>query len=122
MVSARAIADKNNQDVIRSWAAKYPNARFILAHAARGFNPHHTMEGIGALRGLPNIWCDTSAVTEAGAFEAIVRAWALIGCCMAAMLLSLISADGALLSAIRSSGYRKPTRISQPRMPIAARH
>jgi predicted TIM-barrel fold metal-dependent hydrolase len=73
MVRARAIADKSNQDVIRSWAAKYPNARFILAHAARGFNPHHTMEGIGALRGLPNIWCDTSAVTEAGAFEAIVR-------------------------------------------------
>ena len=73
MVRARAMADRNNQDVIRSWAAKYPNARFILAHAARGFNPHHTIEGIGALKGLPNIWCDTSAVTEAGAFEAIVH-------------------------------------------------
>jgi glutamate-1-semialdehyde 2,1-aminomutase len=73
MVRTRAIADKSNQDVIRSWAAKYPNARIILAHAARGFNPHHTIEGIGALKGLPNIWCDTSAVTEAGAFEAIVR-------------------------------------------------
>lgn len=73
MVRARAIADANNQEVIRSWASQYPNARFILAHAARGFNPHHTIEGIGALKGLPNIWCDTSAVTEAGAFEAIVR-------------------------------------------------
>jgi glutamate-1-semialdehyde 2,1-aminomutase len=73
MVRARAIADPVNQDVIRSWATKYPNARFILAHAARGFNPHHTIEGIGALRGLDNIWCDTSAVTEGGAFEAIVR-------------------------------------------------
>ena len=73
MVRARAMADPINQDVIRAWAAKYPDARFILAHAARGFNPHHTIEGIGALRGLRNIWCDTSAVTEGGAFEAIVR-------------------------------------------------
>ncbi len=74
MVRARAMADASNQDFISSWAAKYTNARFILAHAARGFNPHHTIEGIGALKGLRNVWCDTSAVTEAGAFEAIVRA------------------------------------------------
>lgn len=73
MVRSRAMADVGNQEVIRSWATKYPNARFILAHAARGFNPHHTVEGIGVLRGLRNIWCDTSAVTESGAFEAIVR-------------------------------------------------
>jgi predicted TIM-barrel fold metal-dependent hydrolase len=73
MVRARAMADRNNQEVLQSWAAKYPNARFILAHAARGFNPHHTIEGIGALQRLRNVWCDTSAVTEAGGFEAIVR-------------------------------------------------
>jgi predicted TIM-barrel fold metal-dependent hydrolase len=73
MVRPRAIADPENQQVIRAWAAKYPNARFILAHAARGFNPFHTIEGIGSLHGLNNIWCDTSAVTESGAFEAIVR-------------------------------------------------
>ncbi len=73
MVRARAMADADNQEVLRSWGAKYPNARFILAHAARGFNPHHTIEGIGALKGLRNMWCDTSAVTEAGGFEAIVR-------------------------------------------------
>lgn len=73
MVRARAIADPVNQEAIAGLAHKYPNARWILAHAARGFNPYHTVEGIGALRGLGNIWCDTSAVTEAGAFEAIVR-------------------------------------------------
>jgi glutamate-1-semialdehyde 2,1-aminomutase len=73
MVRARAIADPSNQEVIRSWATRYPNARFILAHAARGFNPYHTIEGIGALRGLGNVWCDSSAVTESGAYEAIVR-------------------------------------------------
>lgn len=73
MVRARAMADTSNQEIIRSWATKYPNARFILAHAARGFNPHHTIEGIGSLRGLRNVWCDTSAVTDSGAFEAIIR-------------------------------------------------
>lgn len=73
MVRSRAMADPSNQEVIRRYAEKYPKARFILAHAARGFNPYHTVLGIGALEGLRNIWCDTSAVTEAGAFEAIVR-------------------------------------------------
>ncbi|MBL8173155.1 MAG: amidohydrolase family protein [Bryobacterales bacterium] len=73
MVRARAIADPVNQESIARLARKYPDARWILAHAARGFNPYHTIEGIGALKGAGNIWCDTSAVTEAGAFEAIVR-------------------------------------------------
>ncbi len=73
MVRARAIADPVNQESIVRLARKYPNSRWILAHAARGFNPYHTIEGIGSLAGLGNIWCDTSAVTEAGALEAIVR-------------------------------------------------
>lgn len=73
LVRPRALADPANQETIRRYAEGYPNARFILAHAARGFNPHHTVQGIRALSGLGNVWCDTSAVTECGAFEAIVR-------------------------------------------------
>jgi glutamate-1-semialdehyde 2,1-aminomutase len=73
MVKARAMADPANQATIRRYCEKYPNLRLILAHAARGFNPHHTIEGIGALAGLGNVWCDTSAVTDAGAFEAIIQ-------------------------------------------------
>jgi predicted TIM-barrel fold metal-dependent hydrolase len=72
MVLDRAMADPRNQATIRRYCEQYPNMRLILAHAARGFNPWHTIEGIGSLRGLSNVWCDTSAVTEAGAFEAIV--------------------------------------------------
>jgi glutamate-1-semialdehyde 2,1-aminomutase len=67
------MADPSNQQTIRRYCERYPNMRLILAHAARGFNPHHTIEGIESLRGLTNVWCDTSAVGEAGAFEAIVR-------------------------------------------------
>jgi glutamate-1-semialdehyde 2,1-aminomutase len=73
MVRAEALADPVNQESIRRLALKYPNARWILAHAARGFNVHHTIQGIASLSGLDNIWFDTSAITEAGAFEAIAR-------------------------------------------------
>lgn len=73
MVRARALADPANQQQIRYYCEKYPNIRMILAHAARGFNPHHTIEGIDTLKGLGNVWCDCSAVTEAGGFEAIIE-------------------------------------------------
>ncbi len=73
MVRDRALADPLNQATIRRYCETYPNMRLILAHAARGFNPWHTIEGIESLRGLDNVWFDTSAVTEAGAFEAIVE-------------------------------------------------
>jgi glutamate-1-semialdehyde 2,1-aminomutase len=74
MVRPRALADPLNQEVIRTFCQRYPNARLILAHAARGFNPHHTIEGIASLKGLGNVWFDTSAVTDSGAFEAIIGA------------------------------------------------
>ena len=73
MVRDRALADPINQATIRRYCQSYPNMRLILAHAARGFNPWHTIEGIESLRGVENVWFDTSAVTEAGAFEAIVE-------------------------------------------------
>jgi glutamate-1-semialdehyde 2,1-aminomutase len=73
MVRERALADPVNQATIRRYCQRYPNIRLILAHAARGFNPWHTIEGIHSLQGLANVWFDTAAVTEAGAFEAIVE-------------------------------------------------
>lgn len=73
MMKARALADRVNQETIVDYCSRYPNIRLILAHAGRGFNVHHTVEGIHSLRGLDNVWFDVSAVTEAGAFEAIVE-------------------------------------------------
>lgn len=73
MVKRRALADPRNQQTIRHYCETYPNMRMILAHAARGFNPHHTIEGIGALAGLRNVWCDCSAVADCGAMEAIIE-------------------------------------------------
>jgi glutamate-1-semialdehyde 2,1-aminomutase len=73
IVRDRALADPLNQATIRRYCERYSDMRLILAHAGRGFNPWHTIEGIESLQGLPNVWFDTSAVTEAGAFEAIVE-------------------------------------------------
>jgi glutamate-1-semialdehyde 2,1-aminomutase len=73
MVRPRALADTANQATIRRYCEKYPNMRLILAHAARGFNPQHTIMGIDSLRGLANVWFDTSAVTDCGAIEAILH-------------------------------------------------
>ena len=69
IVRDRALADPLNQATIKRYCQDFPNMRLILAHAARGFNPWHTIEGIDSLRGLSNVFFDTSAVTEAGAFR-----------------------------------------------------
>lgn len=73
MVRPRALADLANQQTIRRYCERYPKIRLILAHAARGFNSHHTILGIDSLRGLSNVWFDTSAVTDCGAIEAIIN-------------------------------------------------
>jgi glutamate-1-semialdehyde 2,1-aminomutase len=73
MVLPRALSDPRNQSYIHEHCLRYPGANLILAHAARGFNARHTLEGIDSLRGLPNVYFDTSAVCEPSAFEAILR-------------------------------------------------
>lgn len=73
IVRSRALADEANQLTLRQYCQRYPNMKMILAHAARGFNAHHTILGIDALRGLGNVWFDTSAVTDSGAIEAIIN-------------------------------------------------
>ncbi len=73
MVLKRALADERNQRYIREHCVRYPSARLVLAHAARGFCAAHTVEGIDSLRGLDNVWFDTSAICEPAALEAILR-------------------------------------------------
>lgn len=73
MVKARALADIANQTYIREHCLRYPNAKLILAHAARGFCGGHTVEGIASLRCIENVYFDTSAVCEAAPMEAILR-------------------------------------------------
>jgi len=73
MVRDLALADPDNQQTIRTMCRKYPNARLILAHGARGFHAPNTVENIEAIKDLHNVWFDTSAVCESAPIEAILR-------------------------------------------------
>ena len=74
MVLARALSDPQNAQYIREQCQKYPNARLVLAHAARGFNANHTVNAIDEMGGLDNVFFDTSGICEPTAMEAIIRA------------------------------------------------
>ena len=73
LVKERGLADKKNQETIIRYCKKYPDMKMILAHCGRGFTPYHILEGISALRGISNIWFDSSAITESATFEIIIR-------------------------------------------------
>ena len=51
MVKDDAIADPGNQRTIRNMCEKYPNARLILAHAARCFHAPNAVKGLPAMEG-----------------------------------------------------------------------
>ena len=73
LVKARALADPANQRHIQENCRSHPAAKLVLAHAARGFCGRHTTEGIASLRGLDNVWFDTSVVCEPEPLEAVLR-------------------------------------------------
>ena len=73
MQRRRSLADASNQHWIRTYCERYPDMVLILDHAARGFNPHHVMEGLPPLRGLPNLYADTSVACSPLAIMACIR-------------------------------------------------
>ena len=73
MVRARAVADPTNIKWIRHYCRTYPNMKLILAHSARGFQPAHNLEGLEHLKGLENVYFDSSANCEPIAHQAIIR-------------------------------------------------
>ncbi|MCO6455810.1 MAG: aminotransferase class III-fold pyridoxal phosphate-dependent enzyme [Pirellulaceae bacterium] len=74
LVLPGALSDPRNLAYIQQRCRAWPHANLVLAHAARGFNAAHTVEAVGALRGIDNVYFDSSAICEPAAFEAILRA------------------------------------------------
>jgi predicted TIM-barrel fold metal-dependent hydrolase len=66
-----AIADPQNIEDMLRLSAKYPQAKWILAHCARSYSAWAIEKAAKYLRGLPNVWYDTSSVCESDAFEAL---------------------------------------------------
>lgn len=75
LVKDAALADEENQAAILGGCRRHPGARLILAHAGRGFHAPHTVAGVRALRGLANLWFDSSAICEAEPLLAVLDAF-----------------------------------------------
>lgn len=73
IVKSKALADPDNQDVICRMCTKYPHVKLVLAHAARGFHPQNTIEGLEALKSFDNIWFDSSAICESKSLKAVLK-------------------------------------------------
>ena len=59
-----SLADPLNYCEIRKMALKYPNARLMLDHCARGFNAETVACGIEYVKDLKNVYFDTSSICE----------------------------------------------------------
>lgn len=68
----RALSDPDNLAYIQTMCRKYPDAKLILAHCARGFAAWTAIDSIGWLAGLDNIWFDLAAVCEASPMAACI--------------------------------------------------
>ncbi len=66
-----AIADPENIGDLLRLTAKYGSVKWILAHCARSYSAWTIERVKDSLRGLPNVWYDTSSVCEADAIEAL---------------------------------------------------
>lgn len=68
-----AIADEDNiRDMLR-FCEQYPQAKWILAHCARSYSAWAIERAARRLRGLPNVWYDTSSVCESDAVDALYQ-------------------------------------------------
>ena len=74
MQKSRALSDPDNLSYIRTMCRRYPDAKLILAHCARGFAAWTAVDSIRKLAGLDNIWYDFAAVCEAAPMAACIRA------------------------------------------------
>ncbi|PXA96229.1 hypothetical protein DMC47_18145 [Nostoc sp. 3335mG] len=67
----RAIADPDNISEMLRLSERYPRVRWILAHCARSYSAWAIEKAAASLRGLHNVWYDTSSVCEADALDAL---------------------------------------------------
>jgi len=73
MVKDKALSDENNMAYYKEMTAKYPNAKLILAHCARGFASWTTIEAVRELMGIPNIYYDMAAICDAAVMAEVIR-------------------------------------------------
>ena len=75
LVRKGAMSDPGNQADLRQQCTKYPHAKIVLAHCARGFHAPNTIKGLKSISGFKNIWFDTSALCESDSIVAVLKAF-----------------------------------------------
>lgn len=73
MVRDKSLSDEDNFRYITSMCRRYPKAKLILAHCARGFASWTTVEKVEKLVDYENVWFDLSAVCESPAIFQIMK-------------------------------------------------
>lgn len=73
MVRPRALADEKNMAYFKKMTAKYPNAKLILAHCARGFASWTTIEVVRQMKGIPNVYYDMAAICDTATMCEVIR-------------------------------------------------
>ena len=75
LVMDKALSDPGNYREINEKCSKYPHAKLLLDHAARGFHAPNTVKGVKLIRDLKNVWFDVSCICEAEPLYAILEAF-----------------------------------------------
>jgi glutamate-1-semialdehyde 2,1-aminomutase len=75
LVRDDALSDETNQRELLHYCTRFPKAKVILAHGARGFQPRTTTVGLPAIARLQNLWFDSSGLCEPAALVAILKAF-----------------------------------------------
>jgi len=67
------LADPIIQAGIRDLARECPNAQIVLAHCGRCYLPGEMSAAIGCLRGLDNVWLDSSMVMDPVVLQLVLK-------------------------------------------------
>ena len=73
MMKILSPADPVNKAYIMSMAAKYPNAKLVLAHCGRGFATWQILQTAREYKQFPNIYYDMAAICESSAIFEVIR-------------------------------------------------
>ncbi len=69
----KRLADPDNLADLEYIAARYPNARIILAHGGRAYSPEVINPALDVVEHLPNMYFEFSNVQSAGVVQAILE-------------------------------------------------
>ena len=69
----KLLSHPGNYEQINYFCKKYPKAKLVLAHCAMGHNVERLRRGLEEIKGLKNVWFDSSGAGEAAAVAYCVR-------------------------------------------------